>query len=885
VVIRLWILHETVTVQIGSGVDGTSTTIQYDATAFADTTALANQINTDFGGRVNAVADDANTISITGSGSDAAFNVSSAEVAGGGAAIATTNPTPAVAGTNDQLTLEIGGTTYNFTIGSGQGEVNTLADLRDAINGTAAAVTASLTGVGSDQLVITNDTNATTFTIGGDANAVTGLGLTAGPVAPDATAFQTDLDGQGGAGAAQTLSITAGGEQFDFQIGGVGGINTIAALTTAVNTASQNGVNLGDLITADTGAGGQLRLTSDNSTTDFTISGTATTGAATYLGDIDGTITGTDGTNDTLSLTVGTTTVDFVLGSDTSEINSLSALVNSINNSSLGSSITASVSGTNQLVLTADDTSTSFTIGGDANAVAGLGLTAETVAPDTVGSNSQITLQVGAAQATFQVGTGTGEVNTLTDLVNAINSNTDISGLVKASNASNQLKLEALSADSSLVVSGSADVGASFGISETTYSPTNLITQGAAQAGTDTTLVTKALTNGAATTLASLGFNANDQITFSDGSANSITVAVGTSTTNEDGLAATVQDVIDELTGGATTLSSDVAISVDANNRLQFSLSNGETLSITNAGNTSGAANGTTLNSAFGLNEATVVGGANQIGDYSTDTSDTSIAYSFSTGASEQNLSIQIGASPSETIEFGFGAGKVSTVSELNTALGNVIGGTASVDADGNLSVDATAFGDDITLSGTVDFSQFGTAANVYTENVSSTRTALETEFNDLRNQINQLAKDASFNGVNLLDGDDLTVTFNEDGSSSLDITGVTFNSTTLGISQIASNGFQTNAAINSSLTELDSALTSLRSQASTFGSKLSVVEIRQDFTKNLTNVLETGAADLTLADTNEEGANLLSLQTRQQLSSVALSLASQADQNVLRLF
>jgi len=63
------------------------------------------------------------------------------------------------------------------------------------------------------------------------------------------------------------------------------------------------------------------------------------------------------------------------------------------------------------------------------------------------------------------------------------------------------------------------------------------------------------------------------------------------------------------------------------------------------------------------------------------------------------------------------------------------------------------------------------------------------------------------------------------------------------------------------------------------------VVEVRQDFTKNLINTLETGAANLTLADSNQEGANLLALQTRQQLSTIALTLANQADQAVLRLF
>ncbi len=163
-------------------------------------------------------------------------------------------------------------------------------------------------------------------------------------------------------------------------------------------------------------------------------------------------------------------------------------------------------------------------------------------------------------------------------------------------------------------------------------------------------------------------------------------------------------------------------------------------------------------------------------------------------------------------------------------------------------------------------------------------RTSLATQFDELRSQIDQLALDAGFNGVNLLNGDSLTVTFNEDGTSSLGISGVTFNATGLGVTA-SQNNFQTDYDISASLNDLDSAINTLRSQASKFGSNLSVVEARQDFTKELINVLETGAANLTLADTNEEGANLLALQTRQQLSSTALSLASQADQNVLRLF
>jgi flagellin-like hook-associated protein FlgL len=110
-------------------------------------------------------------------------------------------------------------------------------------------------------------------------------------------------------------------------------------------------------------------------------------------------------------------------------------------------------------------------------------------------------------------------------------------------------------------------------------------------------------------------------------------------------------------------------------------------------------------------------------------------------------------------------------------------------------------------------------------------------------------------------------------------------NNTKLGINEALNADFDSDTSIDGRLEVLGDALNTLRSHASNFGSNLSIVENRQDFTKNMINTLETGAANLTLADTNEEAANLLALQTRQQLSSTALSMASQADQAVLRLF
>ena len=85
--------------------------------------------------------------------------------------------------------------------------------------------------------------------------------------------------------------------------------------------------------------------------------------------------------------------------------------------------------------------------------------------------------------------------------------------------------------------------------------------------------------------------------------------------------------------------------------------------------------------------------------------------------------------------------------------------------------------------------------------------------------------------------------------------------------------------------TALSGALSTLRTQASQYGTSLTSVQNRQDFTKAMINTLQTGADNLVLADSNEEAANMLALQTRQQLASTALSLASQADQGVLRFF
>ena len=239
----------------------------------------------------------------------------------------------------------------------------------------------------------------------------------------------------------------------------------------------------------------------------------------------------------------------------------------------------------------------------------------------------------------------------------------------------------------------------------------------------------------------------------------------------------------------------------------------------------------------------------------------------------------------------------MTTLEQIENAIDDLDGFSARLipgDSPGEKKLEITA-GD-----GTKNFTPTGTGATMaklglpagvtadrdfVADGKSEVREKLKTEFNDLLKQIDDITKDAGFNGNNLLANTDLKVIFNEDGSSSLTIKGVDISAAGLTLSPVTGDTFQYNDDIDTVLGTLDTALATLRSQASTFGSNLSVVQTRQDFTKSMMNTLETGAANLTLADINQEGANMLALQTRQQLSTTALSMASQADQSVLSLF
>ncbi|MHC2002080.1 flagellin N-terminal helical domain-containing protein [Methylobacterium sp. CM6241] len=290
------------------------------------------------------------------------------------------------------------------------------------------------------------------------------------------------------------------------------------------------------------------------------------------------------------------------------------------------------------------------------------------------------------------------------------------------------------------------------------------------------------------------------------------------------------------------------------------------------------------------------------------------------TGAADASFTIKLGDGPAKKIELNtaadatLGALTDAKATDLATAINKQLnadtgfkGKVTAVgdDTTGKVTFTSTATGSDqkITIdasSATTDtdigFGAGATAKPVVASGAGSasgtnaTRTSLAKQFNTLLDQITQQAKDSSYNGINLLyrSGTDkaensLKVTFNETGSSNLNIEGAKLDSDGLGLSSVT-GGFQSDDEINKALTAITAATSQLRAQSSTFGSNLSVVQNRQDFSKKLINILDTGSANLTNADLNEEAANSQALSTRQSIGISALSLANTAQQGILQL-
>jgi flagellin len=266
---------------------------------------------------------------------------------------------------------------------------------------------------------------------------------------------------------------------------------------------------------------------------------------------------------------------------------------------------------------------------------------------------------------------------------------------------------------------------------------------------------------------------------------------------------------------------------------------------------------------------------------------------------SGETLSIAAtGNGTATNIVFGTGTGQISTLNQLNAALAaNNL--QASVDTSGHINISTTnnaasaTIGNNATapvITGTATaaggaFNNLTPGAPVADPNSQATRSSLVAQYNQVLANINTTSQDSSFNGINLLNGDTLNLTFDETGASKLAIQGSTLNDAGLSLSDLnVGTDFLDSNSANTVLAQLTQASTLLRTEASSLGSNLSIVQIRQDFNKNLINVLQTGASNLTLADTNQEAANSQALSTRQSIAVSALALANQSQQSVLQL-
>ena len=535
---------------------------------------------------------------------------------------------------------------------------------------------------------------------------------------------------------------------------------------------------------------------------------------------------------------------------------------------------------------------------------------AVSVAPGSgqVGATSLVT--DGSGNSTIFLGTGTtttasvGDVLKAIDLASGVDTAAIAGGVATVTAPAGGSSVSSVSAAGELTIaspaggttslSGANDILKFFGLTNATGSTIGTVavspstssttTANLIQDGSTLNVDGKTITFKSATTPATsavpTGSGVNNHI-VTDGNGNSTVYLEG----------ATVADVlnaIDLATGTQTTANTNGSAalstapggtpsSVAANGQLQISTGTANDLNITGTGNAL---------VALGL-------GGNQ-GTATTFTASRLAAAGTLSGKTLTFSSFNGGTPVNVTFGDGTG-GTVKTLDQLNAALqGDFL--QATVDATGKLVITTSndyasstlgSFTAGGTLGGTVASALTWSTPQAPIADVTAqtVRANLVTQYNNILAQITTTAQDASFNGINLLGGDTLKLTFNETGKSTLSITGVNFNSASLGLANLVPGAdFIDNAATNKVIASLANASNSLRSEASSLGSNLSIVQIRQDFSKNLIDVLQTGSSNLTLADTNEEAANSQALSTRQSIAVSALALANQSQQSVLQL-
>ncbi|BBF91835.1 hypothetical protein [Blastochloris tepida] len=228
-------------------------------------------------------------------------------------------------------------------------------------------------------------------------------------------------------------------------------------------------------------------------------------------------------------------------------------------------------------------------------------------------------------------------------------------------------------------------------------------------------------------------------------------------------------------------------------------------------------------------------------------------------------------------------SGLPSRANDLNALFDSMATGVATLEAaDGSLGAIAATVETMRTLL-------LDGAAGAATDDA---RTTLADQFNALRNTLDALIDGAAVNGVNLLQGDELKLAVNASGKASIEIRlrdadgrTATLAALTDSIAALDAADLASDDIVDEQVAALSSSLDMLGTLSSGIASSLASVQERSGFTRSMIDILQTGAEGLGLSAPGEEGANLLALQVRQQLSTTTASLAAQADQAVLRLF
>jgi hypothetical protein len=730
------------------------------------------------------------------------------------------------AGTSVTSTGQAAATSQTLTFGSGS-TANTVTVAGGLAGSPAKTLADVVTAVNLQTGAAVNPTGVTAAING----AGTGLALSksdgssftvTGGNASTGFATTPTVVNNGTAAASQTLTINGNAITIN---GGKAG-DTAATVTTAALAAinAQTGAAINPTGVTATAVNGSLVLTGATTGTNFTVSGSAnnTLGFASGAG----TTTANGTPSGAQTLTVNGTDIAIASGA------SAAAAAAAINLQTSTTGVTAAVDpSTGHLALTGKADGTSFTVASSNPAASGFS-GATTTVNGAPGVKQTLTINNTAISIPPSA--------SLDDAIKAINLQSGTTGVTASKNTTsgaNKLVLSGASDGSSFTVSGSA--GNTLGLSSTP----------ATVAGT--------LDPSATSLVSTLGFQANDNF-----SVNGQLVTIGAN----DTIASLVQKV------GAATNGSVNASYDQTTNKFSFTAADANTAVTLADGSTA-----TSKVANLGFTSTSFAAGLGAPGSAS--------------ALSGKSLTVQVGSGANvstTSITFGSAPGQISNLTQLNAALAPA-NAMATLDAStGKLSITTTNdYGADnlsVIASGAGNPFTTGNLSATVGGDGANTRNGLVTSYNNLLTQIDQLAADSGFNGINLLTGDNLKISFNEKGTSSLSVQGSAVSAASLGLNAVGSDTFQESSSINKVINQINSATTMLKSQASSLGSNLAVVQNRQDFSKQLINILDTGAANLTNADLNEEAANSQALSTRQSLGISALSLANQAQQGVLQL-